>query len=396
MTTTYGLTADGFTAAREADYLTRIRDEYEARLVALGFAQMPDWERDTFLGQITEIMAWELGNLSEVTQAIYDARSVANATGLQLDNLALIVGVTRQEASKGTVTLTCTGTDGTVITQGKIVEGGGDDGKARWVVSEDATIGSVTTGTVDVVAVCQDAGVVIATAGQIDAIVTAVDGWDAVTNAAAADPGTARETDSELRARRQRALQAAGSTSTNAILSALLDLDDVTGATVVDNPTGATTVVDGISVAPYGVAAVVAPNTLTTAQQATVAEAIYSHLGAGTATSGSTSATVTKRDGRSHTIRFSMAGDSAVNVAWVLALLPGYVVADVEDELLALVTDYFLTLAPGDTVYPLPLWALAKAVDGIANVTSLTLNGGSTPVTHTAVQQPVLGAHAVS
>jgi len=390
---TYGLTADGFTAARQADYLTRIRNEYEARLVALGFTQLPDWERDTFLGQVTEIMAWELGQLSEVTQAIYDARSVSNATGLQLDNLALIVGVTRQEASKGTVTLTCTGTNGTVITQGKIVEGGGSDGKARWVVSEDATISG---GTVDVVAVAEDAGQVVATAGQITTIVTAVAGWSAVTNAAAADPGTARETDGELRARRQRALQAAGATSTNAILSALLDLDEVTGATVVDNPTGATATVDGISVAAYGVAAVVSPNTLTTAEQAVVAEALYSHLGAGTATSGSTSATVTKRDGRSHTVRFSMAADSAVSVAWVLAMQPGYVVGDVDDALLELVTDYFMTLAPGDTVYPTPLIALAATIDGIANVTSLTLAGGSSPVTHTALQQPVLGANSVA
>ena len=393
---TYGLTAAGLTVPRQSDYLTTIRAGYEVRLLALGFTEMPDWERDTFLGQMSEVLSYELGQQSELDQAIYDARSVANAAGLQLDNLALIVGVTRQEATKGTVTLTCTGTDGTVITQGKIVEGGGSDGKARWVVSEDATIGSVTTGTVDVTAKAENAGQVIAIAGDVDAIVTAVDGWDAVTNAAAADPGRTRETDGALRARRQRALQAAGSTSTNAILSALLELDHVTGATVVDNPTGTITIVDGILVDPYGVACVVSPNTMTTAEQQLVVEAIYSHLGAGTATSGSQSGTVIKRDGRSHTIRFSFAADSAVTTAWVLAMEPGHVVADVEDELEALAADYYLTLAPGDTVYPTPLIALAATIDGIANVTSLLLAGGVGPVTHTALQQPTLGTHTVA
>lgn len=391
--TTYGLSSGGFTAARQSDYLTLIRDEYEARLVALGFTEMPDWERDTFLGQITEILSYYLGQLSEANQAVYDARSVSNATGLQLDNLALIVGVTRQEATKGTVSLTVTGTDGTVITQGKLVEGGGSDGTARWVISEDVTISG---GTATVSATAEDAGVIVATAAQIDTIVTPVSGWSSVTNATAATPGSARETDSELRARRQRALQAAGATSTNAILSALLALDVVTGATVVDNPTGAAATVDGVSVAAYGVACVVAPSSLTTAQQALVVEAIYDHLGAGTATSGTSSGTVTKRDGRSHTINFYLATDVAVTVAWTLAMEPGYVVADVSAALLALVTDYFLTLAPGDTVYPSPLIALAMSIDGIANVTSLLLDGGSAPVTHDADEQPTLGTHTVS
>lgn len=394
--TTYGLTDAGFTAARQSDFLDLVRNDYEARLLALGFSEMPDWDRDTFLGQMSEVLSYLLGQQSEILQAVYDARSVGNATGLQLDNLALIVGVTRQEATKGTVVMTCTGTDGTVITQGKIVEGGGDDDRARWVAAEDATIGAVTSGTVDVTFIAEDAGQIVATAGQVDTIVTPVAGWTACTNAAAATPGSERETDGQLRARRQLALQAAGATSTNAILSALLELDAVTGATVVDNPTGTTTVVDGITVDPYAVAAVVAPNTLTAAQRQEVVKAIFNHLGAGTATSGSATGFVTKRDGRIHNIRYSMAANAVVNVAWVLAMEPGFVVADVADDLKALVEDYFLTLEPGGTVYPTPLIALAATLDGVANVTSLLLNGTAAPVTHTALELPVLGTHVVA
>ncbi len=394
--TTYGLTSDGYTAPRQADYLATIREMYETELTALGVTEMPDWERDTFLGQMSEIMAYLLGQLAEANEAVYDARSVANATGLQLSNLCLIVGVTRQEATKGTVTLRCSGTDGTVITQGKICEGGGDDGAARWVCTEDGTIGAVATGYVDLVFEAEEAGETVATAGQITSIVTPVDGWSSVTNAAAADPGQDRETDSELRARRQRALQAAGATSANAIRAALLELDFVTGATVIDNKTGASVTTDGITLDAYSVGCVVAPNTMTTAQKEEVAQAIYDHLGAGTATSGSTSATVTKGDGRSETIEFTLAADATVNVAWTLALEPGYVVADVEEELQELVTDYFLTLTNGDTVYPLPLIALAATIDGIANVTTLLLNGGATPVTHDADELPTLGTHSVA
>lgn len=391
--TTYGLTAAGYTAPRQADYLAIIRGRFDAALADLGYTETPDYERDTFEGQITEIMAYLLGELASGNQAVYDARSPANATGLQLDNLALIVGVPRNEATYGTVELTLTGTTGTIITAGKVVEGGGSDGKARWVLTEDVTLVAGTgTGT----ARAEFKGQVIATAGQVDAIVTPVSGWTAVTNAAAADPGQERETDAELRVRRQQSLSAAGAGSTAAILAALLDLDFVSGAVVRDNKTSASVTTDGITIAAFGVACVVAPNTLTTAQKTSVVEAIYEHLGAGTPTSGTTSSTVTKRDARTESINFYLAADSNVTVAFTLLMESGYVAADVEEDLEELVTDYFLTLGVGASVYPSPIIALAMAIDGIANVTTLLLNGGAGAVTHTALQQPVLSTFSVA
>lgn len=392
--TDFGLSGDGFLAPRQSDFLTAIRDRIEANLTALGYTEMPDWERDDFMGQVTEAMSYMLGELGDMAQAVYDARSVANATGLQLSNLALIVGVTRQVETYSTAIVTATGTDGTYIAPGKTVQIGTDG--ARWTVTDGGTIGAVTSGEVDLTVRAEEGGPVIATAGQIDTIVTPVSGWTAVTNDDPADPGQARETDAQLRARRLQALQTAGGGNTNAIRGALLDLDIVSGATVIDNPTNAAATIDGITVAAYGVAAVVSPNTLGTDDQETVAAAIYGKLGAGTATSGSTSATVTKGDGRSETINFTMAADTAVTVAYVLELEAGYIVADVSGDLTDLVTDYFLTLGPGATVYPTPLIALAAAVTGIKNVTTLTLNGGAVPVTHDADEQPTLSGPTIS
>jgi uncharacterized phage protein gp47/JayE len=390
MTTSYGLTAAGFVAPRQADYLDIFRSKYEAALVALGYAQMPDWDRDLFLGQTREIVSYLLGQQGEMLQAVYDARVLGNATGVQLDNLALLVGVRRNDATHGTVTLTCSGTDGTVIRQGRIVQGGGSDGNARWVITSD---GIIASGTCTVTAQAQETGEIVAIAGDIDTIVTPIAGWTSVTNAADATPGRDRESDAALRARRQARLAAAGATSCNAILSALLDIEGVTGAVVLDNKTGSTVTTAGVSIDPYAVACVVAPDSL---DVATVGRAIYDRLGAGTATSGSETATITKRDGRSETIHFSFAADATVNVAWTLAMRPGYVAADVASSLQAAVADFFLTLGPGATVYPSPLIVLAMALDGVANVTSLLLNGGSSPVTHDADELPTLGTHAVS
>jgi hypothetical protein len=98
----FGLTDAGYIAPRAADFLTTIRSLYNQELIDLGYTEAPDYERDTFLGATSEIMAFLLGQLGEATQAIYDARSVANATGLQLASLALIVGVPRNEATHST------------------------------------------------------------------------------------------------------------------------------------------------------------------------------------------------------------------------------------------------------------------------------------------------------
>src|SRR5574343_474971 len=90
---------------------------------------------------MTSALAIQLGTLGELSQELYDALSVQNATGRQLDNLCLLVGVTRQEATHSTATVTLTGTAGTVLPPETLMEGGGLDGRARWRLASAATSG---------------------------------------------------------------------------------------------------------------------------------------------------------------------------------------------------------------------------------------------------------------
>ena len=78
-------------------------------------------------------------------------------------------------------------------------------------------------------------------------------------------------------------------------------------------------------------------------------------LGGGTETSGDEEGTVTKGDGRDETIRFSFSVDTPVNLDWTLEMEAGFVPADALEALEDLTRDFFLTLGPGSTVYPLPL-----------------------------------------
>ena len=373
MPTTWGLTDDGFTAPRAADLLTLIRDDFEART---GLAV--DWDEDLVLGTLTASVAVVLGDLAEGLQGVYDSFDLNGATGLALDNLSQLVGVTRDPATAGSVTLTLTGTSGTVIPAGSLVEGGTADDSVRWSTSEDVTL---SAGTGSVVATCTTVGRLTAEAGTVDKIVTPISGWSAVTNAAAATPGTDRETDTSLRARRAESLSLAGRGSLAALRADLLALDYVQAAVVLENATDADVTTSGVAIDAYGVAVILYPSTLTTAQKTEVAGILFGQIPAGTPQMGAVTATVTKADGATHTMRWAWATTTAVTCeVQVTAFDSGYVLADVETAIEEAVTAYFAGLSVGQAARRLDLFVAIGQIPGVAACV-LTLNSSATDVT---------------
>jgi len=390
---TYGLTDDGYVAPRAADFLTEIRDEYEASLIALGLPSDIDWVRDVFLGTITANMAARLGSLGSGSEALYGVFDVANATGLGLDNLALIVGVRRIEATYSQALATFTGTAGTAVLTGDLVEGGGTDDDQRWTITEDTVIGG--GGTVDVIVRATAKGAVVATTAQIDELVIVRSGLTSVTNAAAATTGDARETDTELRKRRQESLAIGGGRNRESLRAQLTQLAAVTAAVVVDNDTLIATVVDGLVLEPKSVSVVLYPSTLTTAQQEAVALIIYDQVADGIYINGSDiEATVTGFDSAEKIVRWDWASPTTVNVQTTVTLDTGYALGDVEAQIQAHVADYFATLGVGDDVRTLPMLALVATVEGVLGA-SMALNGGAADIAVTLAQIAEIGTNTV-
>lgn len=389
----FGLTDDGYTAPRTADFLDIIRDAYEAALIDLGLPADIDFDRDVFLGNITANMAARLGSLGEASQALFDAFNVNGATGIQLDNLAQIVGVTRQEATPSRVTLTYTGTVGTAVLVGDLAEGGGANDDQRWVVLEDKVIGG--GGTVDVLADAIEAGAVVATTGQVDKIVTLRSGLTSVTNAADADTGEARETDSELRQRRQESLQISGGRNRNSLRAALQALAFVDAAAVIDNDTADQVTKQGIILEPHSVAVIIHPAGLTDAEKITIALLIYDQVATGIFTNGTdVVANVEGADGTVKVIRWDNATTKTVNVATTVVLTAGFALGDVDTSIQALIVAYFDALAVGEAVRILDLLALIATVDGVDGAT-VKLNLGSVDIVTTIAEIAVLGTNTV-
>lgn len=385
----YGLTEEGYTAPRAADFLavivSAIEESWEITI---------DPAADVRLYRLLTVMADQLGQLGEAGQALYDGFGVGNASGLQLDNLCVLVGVTRNAATYSQATVTLTGTTGTIILAGSIVEGGGSDGRARWRVSANVTLAG---GTGSGVVVAIDAGVVEADAAAIDAIVTPISGWTAVTNAAAATPGEARESDATLRRRRQASLQIAGSRSLNAIRAHLLAVDGVQAAVVVDNTSLVTATVEGLSLVAKSVGIVVYPATLTTAQKEEVVGVLYDHVPAGISCANGSDvvSTVTGGDGFGKVITFDYADEVLVNVVVTVTLDTGYELADVSDAVETIVADYFLALNVGDAARRLALGSLIYVgVDGV-NGASITFNAVGADLTADATEILILDGNSV-
>lgn len=386
-----------FTALRAADFDAEIRSAFAAD----PNGGVIEEGRGDVLDVLVVLVSLKLGELGEALQSLNDQLDPDNAQGVQLDIIGALRGVPRNQPSYSTATVTLTGTAGTIIPQGKVVEGGGDDGAARWVLTADATIGGGGTTTATVQA--QEAGAVVALATEIDTIVTPVTGWTVVSNAAAATTGQARELDDDYRIRQPESMQLAGTTTAGAIRAALNDLDFVDKAIVVENDTGSSATVGGLTLDPNSIYVIIDPAGLTTAQKQSVAAVLYARVPSGIKTMGTdNSVTVTGEDDLSKTLNWDEVSDLAVTVAVTVVLDTGYVLADVETAVQDAVAAYFDEVAVGEEVTDDDLKAgrdnledttAIMRVTGVKRVSALTLNGAAL-VTPNLDQRPTLSGSA--
>lgn len=369
------LTDQGYRAPRAADVLEEIRSDFEA-LSGLS----PNWERDGVLGPLTAVVAQRLGDVYQVTQAIYDARDPNNATGVQLSTLGLATGVERQDATFSRTLMAFEGEPGTSIPAGTIVQGGGADGKAKWATIEDASIPMEGDDKVIVWAECTEAGAITAGEGEIDTMVTPIFGVESVGNGGVI-VGRPREDDAEFRARRQASLQIAGSSSASAIRAAVLATGHVEACVVLFNDDALPATIEGVAMDPNSVAVVVWPYGLPDDQMADVVRAIYSRVAAGTKTMGNPF-TIINAVGLEETVGVVPATDVPVQVSINVEMEKPSLgnphpraFADVVDEIKAAVIEYGKTLQLGFDVRRLPILAAIDEIEDVRSVVQLNLYG---------------------
>lgn len=221
----FGIDTSGFLRKTAADLQAELEDA--ARGI---FGATIRVARTSLMGQLIALITGAGTGLWELAEAIFWTLDPERAPGAWLDGIARLRGLERQPAVSSTVDATATGTDGTVITAGSIVELAATG--AQFQVMAPATI---TAGEAAIVLEALEAGPLEIPALETWEIVTPITGWDDVTNDAAGLTGRAVETDAELRARLAARRGGAGAGTPEAIVARLLDVPGVISARVIEN-----------------------------------------------------------------------------------------------------------------------------------------------------------------
>lgn len=367
--------------------LSAIKSDIVARLqAALGddVQADPDVYPDAVLAGIVEALAPSLSELHQLIQAVYDGHRRGNATGVALDNLAGLVGLTRLPATKASGDVELTGAPGTVVPAGTIFSSGG----AALVLMETVTLDGSGDGAGSVQA--ESSGFLQVLAGEVDTIVTPVAGLTSVTNAAALNAGDAPESDAALRARMVLALQTTGQSTDGALRARLLTVPQVSQVRVVSNRTDAA--VNGQPA--HSVHAIIWPDT--GIDESAIAAALYSNLPSGIESHGAESAAVTNSQGQTTQVRWSYAAAVPVGVRVYYTPAAAFPV-DGEDQIAAAIQAVFdgveesdplfntvgTGLGVGDTV---KLYKLIQAAASVAGLDSLTVQ-----VSKVSVADPPVG-----
>ena len=378
----WGLTPYGF----RAKTLEEIRDEVETRLRD----NIRDSEGRRVLNTKVGPTAQFVGVVSsaareawESLEAVHAAIDRDRASGAALRSNTAITGTHALGATKSTVTLTLTLGSTVTVPAGSIVSVDGTP-EARFVTTEAVT--STSAGDYDVEAEAETAGPIVANATTLTVIETPVAGWTAATNTLDAVEGALAETDSELRARAENELAAPGRSPQDAIRAVLLQLLRDNGITrgSVTVYMNVTDVEDGDGLPPHSVEAVVYDGTddatgLTTAK---IAETLWSCVGAGIRSHGTTSTTVRDSTSVAQPVKFTRPTLKPVYLAAAanVSVSRGWDAENGETNAKNAIVAHGKSIhGVGDDVAMLRMGASAFLA-GVLDVTSFTLGFSASPV----------------
>jgi uncharacterized phage protein gp47/JayE len=469
MSTTYGLTSTGFVGKpapqSKADFDAAFKAIFGDSVGSNSDGSIP---AATSLGQEVAVLVDSESTAWEMLSAIYASTDPNQASGAQLDVLCALTGTKRKSATYSVASVTAYGTAGTTLPVGRVVSTS-DTGTrfdttsavtlaavanawaqsttyaAGYLVNANGKIwqcitagtsagvgtgpsgtGSQTDGTAVWYAICaaglavgivsvqaEQTGTLGAASGTLTVISTPVAGWSGVVNPVAATPGTALETDAALRLRRVKELQIAGGGPPDAIRAAILTISGVEACVVFNNASDLT---DAYGTPPHGVQVLILAPTV---DDQTLAYAVWSSVGAGTATGNALGTPVaeliTDASGYPQIVKFSRPTPVAISVKadvyydptkWQVPSPSAAVIAAAQSAIITFAASYYqigydvratplaaaITDGPqatqtttGGTIVPLIAPAGSSAAPGIVDVLNLQMKRGANPFSSSAI-----------
>ena len=198
-------------------------------------------------GQLASSETAIIGDINSTFLALARSMDPAYSDGRFQDALGRIYDLDRFPARATTTLVTCRGLAGLIIPVGAFL--GAADGN-NYVATSQGVI--PPAGSVDIAFACLINGP-IACPPQTFKIARSVNGWDSAVSVASGIKGVDVEGRVEFEARRQASVAKNSRGTPAAIRGEVLAVDEVLDAYVVDNPTGATVVLGGVTLPPHSV-----------------------------------------------------------------------------------------------------------------------------------------------
>lgn len=283
---------------------SKIKEEVEQEYKnALG--QDLDTSASTPQGRLIEVETTARKRTIENNALLANMFNPNQSYGIFLDSIASLFGVDRVGATRTRVNCQLSGVANTIIpanAQAMDTEGN------IYYLENQATIGSGGTTNADFL--CMEKGAIECPIGTLTEIVTAVIGWNAITNEVAGEIGLDGESDNELR-KNLPTKQYKGVGIREAIKNRILEVEDVKSCIVIDNPSNSndTTSVVGKTLSPHSLYVCVDGG-----KDEKIARAILDKSTVGCAFAGTDKTITVETDDNEYDVSFDVATDVRIYV----------------------------------------------------------------------------------
>lgn len=343
------------------------------------FGEDIETSEKTPLGKFIRIGAKDLSKTYDDLEATYYARFPNTASGVSLDRLCVFAGITRNQATYAKHIVTVSGEPNTEISEIIVC------GENREITFHNINRFTIPeTGSIDIIVQCSTAGK-IGNVNVINDIVNPISGVESVEYKDTELYAEDIESDYDLRKRFAVAVEGVGSSNVNGIRAAILKVPTVKSVSIVEN--NENTEVSGRP--PHSFECFVCGGEN---YKQEIAEAIFSKAPVGVKTCSTTIPTPTPTDYWSpvtvyddanipHYIYYSFTKDIDINIS-VQYKTDNRFAEDGENKIREQISEYINVYDVGDDVILSALYGYIYKVQGVIDVTSITLSAtGKTPTT---------------
>lgn len=346
----YGVTDTGFVAKP----LEVILAEMEADLKAT-ISSTIKLDTTSPNGQILGTIAGQVAKVWEVNEDVYHA-GLTSASGYSLDNVAALTGTKRDGGTPSVVPVVLNLDAGTTVPIDSRIQVE-DDPNAVFLLRTAVTNPGAVAADINAEAYAQEVGPTVANAGTLTVILDAATGWNTVTNPEDATLGALKDSDPQLRLRREQELARSGNQTVDAIRVAVLDVAEVTSVQVLENDSDV--VVDTI---PPGHIEVIVLG----GSGPDIAQAIFDSKPPGTGTAGSDSEPVYDAQGIAHLIKYTRPTEIDIYIDVTIAGENELTYVG-DDAVEAALIAYMEGKPPGVNVIPARLASVVYGLGGIVD-----------------------------